>query len=163
MEFDRASRNGVSQESNKFAVEFNGKRIQEWTPTDYNINHEKYELHSIVGKNSIDFVDTGISDGLGQGIDNVQLVRFSFCGREDVIINGGFEQGHTLGTGWALFANGKVPGWLATDNQIEIGHGRIYNSRWPDGTHIMELDGTKNSRIYQVFNLDEWLRIDDYP
>ena len=91
LEFQHASREGVIQDSNKFAVEFNGERIKEWNPTDYNIHSEKLDLTSRVGENSIHFIGTGISDGLGQGIDNVKLYRMSFCGYENVIINGGFE------------------------------------------------------------------------
>jgi len=105
LEFQHASRNGVGQDSNSFAVEFNGERIKEWHPTDYNIHSKKFDLTSRVGKNSIHFIGTGISDGLGHGIDNVKLHRMSFCGYENVIINGGLKKdtnlvmdGHTLPT-----------------------------------------------------------------
>lgn len=162
LEFQRASRNGVRQDSNKFAVDFNGERLKEWHPEDYNIHTEKIELTSRVGKNSIHFIGTGISDGLGQGIDNVKLYRNknSFCGYEDVIINGGFEEGHKLGRGWSFFANGKIPGWTTPDNQLEVGYGRIYNPRWPADTHITELDAKHNSDVSQTFELDEWQRIE---
>lgn len=39
LEFDHAARETVAFESNKFAVEWNGKRIKEWTPVDYKIHH----------------------------------------------------------------------------------------------------------------------------
>ena len=160
LEFQHASRNGVRQDSNRFAVEFNGERIKEWHPTDYNIHSEKFDLTSRVGKNSIHFIGTGISDGLGQGLDNVKLHRMSFCGYENVIVNGGFEEGHNLGHGWAFFANGKIPGWSTPDNQLEVGYGRIYNPRWPADTHITELDAKHNTDVSQTFELDEWQRIE---
>lgn len=134
--FDHASRNGVRQDSNSFTVNWNGQRIREWHPTDYNIHSERIDLTSRIGKNSIHFIGTGISDSLGQGLDNVKLFRNSFCGYEDAIINGGFEQGHNLGRGWRFFANGAIPGWTTPDNQLEVGYGRIYNPRWPADTHI---------------------------
>jgi hypothetical protein len=162
LEFDHASRNGVRQDSNRFAVSFNGERVKDWNPTDYNIHHEKFELYAREGKNSINFIGTGISDGLGQTIDNVQLVRHSFCGKENVIVNGGFEEGHTLGKSWGVFANGRVPGWKSVGNAIEIGWGRIYNPRWPADTHICELDVSANANVYQEFTMDEWFRIADY-
>jgi len=116
--FEHASRAGVAQSSNSFAINFNGKRIKEYFPTDYNVNSASLSLDAVIGKNTINFIGTGTSDSLGQGIDNVALKRDAYCGVEDVIVNGGFEQGHNLGHGWSIFANGKIPGWIAADNQI---------------------------------------------
>jgi hypothetical protein len=116
LEFDHASREGVPQTSNKFVVQFNGKKLKEFLPTDYNIHHEVFKVTSCVGKNSLHFIGTGTSDSLGHTIDNVKLHRTSFCGYQDVIVNGGFEEGHTLGNTWAIFPNGKIPGWTSKDN-----------------------------------------------
>jgi hypothetical protein len=97
---------------------------------------------------------------LGQLIDNVQLERNSFCGHEDIIYNGGFEKGHNLGHGWRIFKNGQFKGWKC-NNEIEVGWGRIYNKRWPQNTHVTELDANHNTDIYQEFKFDEYLRLKD--
>jgi len=161
LEFDHASRNGVAQDSNRFIVEFNGHTIQEWSPTDYNIHHERFTVSSRVGRNSINFIGSGRSDGLGQNLDNVKLVRKSFCGVEDVIVNGGFEEGYNVGHSWGIFANGRVSGWKTVEGELEVGWGRIYNPRWPAETHITELDANRNANVYQEFVLDDWNRIWD--
>jgi len=90
LEFDHASRNGVPQDSNSFSVVFNGKKVKDFVLHDYIVHHELFHVYSHHGLNSIHFIGTGKSDGLGQTIDNVKLHRNSFCGYEDVIINGGF-------------------------------------------------------------------------
>lgn len=36
--FQHASRAGVPQNSNSFAIDVNGKRLKEYTPTNYNVN-----------------------------------------------------------------------------------------------------------------------------
>lgn len=159
LEFDHASRSGVPQNSNTFKVVFNGVTIKAYALTDYNIHHEVLNVRSRVGKNQINFIGTGLSDSLGQGIDNVKLTRTSFCGFQDVIVNGGFELGHTLGNAWAIFANGKIPGWSEVNGQLEIGAGRIYNAKWPENTHVAELDANKNSNVYQQFTLDKYQRL----
>jgi hypothetical protein len=55
LEFDHAARNGISFGSNSFAVEFNGIRLKEWKPTDYNFYHETFTVNAYPGKNVIKF------------------------------------------------------------------------------------------------------------
>ena len=74
-------------------------------------------------------------------------------------MNGGFEEGHNVGNGWKIFPN--ILGWTCDANGIEIGHGRIYNSKWPAGTHVVELDAKKNSDISQSIFLDSQFKVSE--
>jgi hypothetical protein len=66
-------------------------------------------------------------------------------------LNGAFNIGNSVGIGFAIFPN--TLGWNATHN-IEIGYGKVYNSNWPNGTHITELDPTQNTIISQILKFD---------
>jgi len=89
--FQHAAREGVSLESNSFAVDFNGERVIALTPVDYELKTFRKNLRGSRGKNTINFIGTGPSDGLGQGIDNIVVRKNSYWDSEDVIVNGGFE------------------------------------------------------------------------
>ena len=52
--------------------------------------------------------------------------------------NGGFESGFT---GWSVTGGG------------ELNPGSSYNSRWPSGTHTIELDVSGNENYTQSYNL----------
>lgn len=161
LEFDHASRNGVSQTSNTFKVTWNGATVKHYSNIrNYNVNHAKHEVKATHGKNSLHFIATGISDGLGQQISNVKLYRNSFCGYEDLAVNGAFREGHSLGHGWSIWRKDQFKGWKCND-EIEVGWGKIYNPRWPANTYVSELDTNHNSDIYQEFYLDKYYRVDD--
>jgi hypothetical protein len=130
-------------------------------PENYEIKGFSFKVTGHTGENSLTFTGTGTSDGLGAGVTNIQLVRNTVCGKEDAIVNGVFDEPN-VGTGWSNYP--QVTGW-ATTNGIEIGHGRIYNSRWPQGKHITELDTNQNTAITQKVYLDHRHRVvsgDDY-
>lgn len=136
MTFQHAARDGLwNQDSNRFSVTFNGRTVKSFLPYDYEIHKASFQLRGRRGKNTIHFIGEGVSDSYGSQIDNVRLIS----GNRNYIRNGGFEKGHNLGfddiTGWLIFKNGEVAGWQCVD-QMEIGWGRIYNSRWPFHNHV---------------------------
>jgi hypothetical protein len=155
LKFDYAARNGVAFGSNSFTVSWNGQKILNHYPENYEIQAFSFNVEGHSGENTLSFAGTGTSDGLGATISNVQLLRTTYCGEEDAIVNGAFNE-PDVGSGWRIFPN--VPGWTATHG-IEIGRGGIYNGRWPAGTHITELDTTRNTVITQSVWLDDRHRV----
>jgi hypothetical protein len=148
LKFEYAARDGLwNQDSNRFAVVFNGKLVKDICPKDYKIHKETFKLKGRKGKNSIHFIGKGVSDSYGSQVDNIKLLR----GYKNYIKNGGFEEGHKLGTGWLIFKNGQFKGWNCKD-EMEVGWGRIYNKHWPKDTHVCELDANRNSDIFQKFD-----------
>jgi len=85
------------------------------------------------------FEGSGKKDGLGLTIDNVKLLQEK--SKEDIVVNGGFEQ-PDLNKKWKILD--KIPGWEGKD--IEVGWGKIYNSKW--NSQVVELDGRKNANGY---------------
>ena len=74
--FDHAAKEALwNQDSNRFAVIFNGKTILDYLPSDYEIHHQKLVLYGRYGKNEIHFVGKGQSDARGSQVDNIKLVR----------------------------------------------------------------------------------------
>ena len=97
MKFERAARDGLwDQKSNRFKVVFNGKLVKDFLPKDYKIHKETLKLKGRNGKNTINFIGTGVSDSYGSQVDNIKLLKNG----KDYIKNGGFEKGHKLGTDW---------------------------------------------------------------
>jgi len=115
-------------------------------------------LEGRVGENGIHFIGKGKSDSYGTQIHHVQLLRESGCdeGFDDLIVNGDFNKGNNVGSGWQIFI-GEMGGWFG--DEIEIGNGPIYNSHWKNGQHICELDGNHNDNVYQKIYFDEHFRL----
>lgn len=134
--------------TSSFNIIWNGETVKEVTPANYNLGHLSLTLEAKVGENEIKFAGAGPSDSFGATIGDISLVRPSGChdGDEDLIINGNFEKGTNVGKGWKLF-KGKIIGWHGPE--IEIGHGKIYNTNWKDGAHVCELDANGNTFIRQ--------------
>lgn len=111
--FDWAARDGLwNQDSNRFAVYFNGRLVRSFLPKDYKLHHEKIIIKGRYGKNRLDFVGKGVSDSYGAQIDNVKLVRKTKYGSKNYIKNGDFESGHNLGIGgWFWYDDGAFKGW----------------------------------------------------
>lgn len=117
MSFDWAARDGLwNQDSNRFAVYFNGKKVESFLPKDYKLHHEEIKIKGRYGKNRLDFVGKGVSDSYGAQVDNIKLVRKSHFGYKNYIKNGDFEEGHNLGIGgWLIFKDGQFKGWRCVD------------------------------------------------
>ena len=74
--FDHAAKEAIwNQNSNRFAVIFNGKTILDYLPSDYEIQSQKFTLYGRYGKNELHFVGKGLSDARGSQVDNIKLVR----------------------------------------------------------------------------------------
>ena len=70
--FDHAAKEALwNQDSNRFAVIFNGKTILDY----HEIHHQKLVLYGRYGKNEIHFVGKGLSDARGSQVDNIKLIR----------------------------------------------------------------------------------------
>lgn len=154
LSLDYAARQGQPLRTSQFAVVWNGKTVKAVAPSNYGVTHLSLELEAKAGKNVISFAGLGPSDGYGATITNVKLVRPHGCeaDNEDLISNGNFHKGHSLGSGWKIFKDG-IGGWQGKD--IEIGHGPIYNSGWKRGSYVCELDAAGNSNtLRQSIYLD---------
>jgi hypothetical protein len=66
----------------------------------------------------LSFTGLGGKDRAAQGIDNVELYRWTGCGYQNVIVNGGFEEGHKDISTWQSFKNGEIPGWTSSANSF---------------------------------------------
>ncbi len=130
-----AARQGHQFETCGMAVVWNGVKIRDIFPQNYSVSTFKTEVKADVGENTLNIFGLGNSDGFGMTIDNVRLERDTIDGHEDLIVNGGFEQGHNVGTGWKIFT--CLHGWTCDSAGIEVGYGKIYNSNWHTGTHVV--------------------------
>jgi hypothetical protein len=143
---DNANRNGVAAASNSWAVWWDGVKIADVAPRDYNIHNYHWTVHGGAGTHTVQFQGTGTSDSLGAGITNVKLVDET---GKNYIVNGNFDQG-PIHRGWGNFHT--IPGWVGNQFNIEIGQGNIYNPRW-GGRWISELDTNANTIITQTVTL----------
>lgn len=57
----------------------------------------------------------------------MELVRKGICGLEDVLVNGNYADGISVGKSNKIFKK-SIRGWRA--DEIEVGYGPIYNSNW---------------------------------
>lgn len=74
------------------------------------------------------------------------------AGTTNLIENGSFDS-PIVGTNWAIFANGGVPGWTSNNNEIEIDYTPILGLPCYSGTggcQSMEVDGTTFDTISQT-------------
>jgi hypothetical protein len=96
------------------------------------------------GRNALQFIGAGTSDGYGLIIDGIQLVRLGITA--NIVLNGDFSNPNVQGS-WGLF-NG-ISGWNGVG--IEVG----YASNYGIGTNQQcELDGSVNYEISQYFTFD---------
>jgi hypothetical protein len=86
------------------------------------------------------------------GITNVRLQRQSKKDNENLIFNGDFSNPKITGP-WEVLKS--VPGWQADSNGMEIGPQTTYNSNWPAGIQVCDLDAYKNVDIYQSIFLND--------
>lgn len=75
-------------------------------PTNYNVNSVSIVVFSQVGKNSLQFSGTGVSDSYGLTVDNVKLVRDGTLA--NIVVNGQFED-PDVDAGWQIFND--ITGW----------------------------------------------------
>jgi hypothetical protein len=96
------------------------------------------------------FKGKGHSDGRGVAIANVKLLRDSSYGLQDLACNGDFSETYDKKKGnyYKVFKN-SITGWKG--KEIEVGYGQLYNSNWPVGTVVSELDANQNTEIEQTF------------
>ena len=76
LEFEYACRKGLSFDSCKGEVFWNGEMIQAVAPDDHKIHTKVIQVFAQVGENYLKFKGTGKSDKRGLTIDNVKLLRF---------------------------------------------------------------------------------------
>lgn len=89
----------------------------------------------------------GDVDGAGLTIDDVKLIKVGSS--DNLVVNGGFENPPQNGL-WKILDN--IEGWKGV--HIEIGNGKLYNSRW--NSQVCELDSdSMNIAITQSFFLDD--------
>ena len=88
LQFQYACRNGVSFNSCKGDVFWNGKKIFTVAPRDYKVRTKTLNVFVKVGDNSLKFQGRGCSDRRGLTIDNVRLVRYG--SKVNIVVNGGF-------------------------------------------------------------------------
>lgn len=103
-------------------VYWNGLLIQNITHTDYHIHSWKTSV-TTQSQNTLTFKATGVSEGYGLALDNVNLHKIGT--RDNLLVNGDFETPN-VGNGWQIFQNPM--GWIG--NEVEIGYGLIYNKEW---------------------------------
>ena len=149
--FDYIARTG--DDSSSMVVLLNDDIIFYSTPNDKDLHRFNKKTKCLIGINELTFRGQGSSNGYGMTIDNVQVLvpeRISLIElKEDIIVNGGFENPSTNGS-WQIINN--LPGWEINPN-AEIGRGTLYNGNWKTG-QIAELDTNQNSSLSQTFNLD---------
>ena len=127
-------------------------------PANYNVNKYIVDVEAKKGDNILGLQGEGEdSDKVGATVDNVSLKRCACGGNEDAIINGGFEEGHNVGQGSGSFP--KITGWDGGKYGIEIGIAFRYNAKWPQSTHVTELDSIGNTMITQTITLDSLFRV----
>ena len=119
-------------------------------PVDNNIFSFKVNVTASVGRNSLQFEGAGVSDGKGLTIDKVSLIRVGSA--NNIVVNGDFEVPAQNG-GWN-FQN-DIPGW--TGKGIKIGWGDLFNTNW--NSQVIELDGSRNYEITQLFTFDSSLNL----
>jgi len=71
----------------------------------------------------------------------------------NLIVNGDFKINSIPADELYTFQT-EVVGWI-TDDEVEVGHGNIYNNKWEEGTIIVELDGKDNDSIQQIVKSTE--------
>lgn len=71
----------------------------------------------------------------------------------DLFINGDFHINSIPSDEISDFQK-SVFGWN-TDDEIEVGIGKYYNSNWEEGKIIVELDGKNNDSLTQIINVSE--------
>ena len=141
LEFEYACRKKQSFDTCQGLVFWNGNKIAEIIPSDYNIHKKHVRVDVNSGDNELRFEGSGKKDGLGLTIDNVKLLQEK--SRKDIVVNGGFER-PDMKKKWKIL--NKIPGWEGKD--IEVGWGKIYNNRW--NSQVVELDGKRNAHGYFV-------------
>ena len=141
LEFEYACRKKQSFDTCQGLVFWNGNKIAEIIPSDYNIHKKHVRVDVNSGDNELRFEGSGKKDGLGLTIDNVKLLQEK--SRKDIVVNGGFER-PDMKKKWKIL--NKIPGWEGKD--IEVGWGKIYNNRW--SSQVVELDGKRNAHGYFV-------------
>jgi hypothetical protein len=103
-----AARDGVAFSSNAFAVKWNGIRVAEYWPSDYEINSICLSLIAKVGYNTIGFAGLGTSDGFGVGITSIKLIQDGTT--KDYIRNGLFSE-KLKGGSWNFYTNDDAAAW----------------------------------------------------
>ena len=141
LEFEYACRKKQAFDTCQGLVFWNGNKIAEIIPSDYNIHKKHVRVDVNSGDNELRFEGSGKKDGLGLTIDNVKLLQEK--SRKDIVVNGGFER-PDMKKKWKIM--NKIPGWEGKD--IEVGWGKIYNNRW--NSQVVELDGKRNVNGYFV-------------
>ena len=147
LSFQYACRQGVSFNSCKGNIFWNGKRIFSVAPKDYKVHTKTIQVLARVGGNALKFQGSGCSDRLGLTIDNVKLIRYG--SKISIVVNGGFEKPN-VGKGWKVFND--IPGWWGKG--FEIGSAHLYNCRWGK-TQVCELDGHKNAYLTQKWKFNK--------
>ncbi len=153
LKFDYAAKEGKPLATSRFGVTWNGKKLVEMTPKDYYVNALTFHVEAKVGENILDFYGDGPEDGNGAGIDNVELFRAGKCGKDDVLVNGDFNEGYRTKMGVVIFYEG-IPGWKG--DAIEVGPGLRHNKNWPHLNPVAELDADyENVDMYQSIVFDK--------
>ncbi len=78
---------------------------------------------------------TGISDGYGLTVDNVQVYLASDASKKNLLVNGDFSNSSNNWQG-----------------QVQTNPGYIYNGRW-GSTIVCELDASGNSNVSQIIEI----------
>jgi hypothetical protein len=103
-----AAREGVAFSSNAFAVKWNGLRVAEYWPTDYEINTICLTVNAKAGDNTIGFAGLGTSDSLGVGITSIKLIQYGTT--KNYIKNGLFSE-KLKGGSWNFYTNAESAAW----------------------------------------------------
>ena len=145
LEFQYACRKNIKNDSCQGNVYWNGEKIIHVIPQNHDIITKTQKVRVVPGVNTLKFEGEGKSDSFGLTIDNVKLIRDDT--KEDLAINGGFEQPDQKGK-WNVYD--EIPGWKGKG--IEIGRGTIYNKAWT--SQICELDGHKHGYLSQQWDFN---------
>jgi len=92
----------------------------------------------------------------GINIANIKLVRNSFCGYEDLIVNGKLEGLTDFTNKYQVLT--EIKGWKGIP-ELEVGVATIYNTRWPAGSYAFDLTSGKKISVEQTIEFDQYFRV----
>ena len=78
LQFDYEPRAGQSFKENSFKVYFNGRLVVDIHPGDMKRHHVVEVVEGVAGENRLVFLDVGVENNYGCGVDNVGLYKVNY-------------------------------------------------------------------------------------
>ena len=141
--FAYSARPGVSPQSNRFDVIWNGTVIDTLSPDGSGLRAPVWKVQTYTvqatGNDTVTFAESGDNDGYGALLDAVSLVRGASppIPPANLLVNGSFEANDVGAGGWAQVTS--LAGWQGSAGVIEVWH-NLMGWAGANGGSWIELD-----------------------